>query len=77
MESRTLILEADRKAREKGFNQARWSATAGYAMNGQTVSRILSKGDCRMSTFLSLLKPLGLKLKIVEEGENGDEKCGS
>lgn len=67
MDSRTLILQADRIARKRGFNQSRWSASAGYATNGQTVSRIISKGDCRVSTFIDLLDAIGCELVIKEE----------
>lgn len=35
-----------------------------------TVSRIISKGDCRMSTFIRLLEPLGARLKIEEEQDD-------
>jgi hypothetical protein len=73
MELRALILQADQLAREKGLNQKKWSDVAGYAKNGQTVSRIMSKGDCRMSTFLSLLKPLGAELRIVRVDGEGAE----
>ena len=67
MDARALIVVADRIAREQGMTQARWSRRAGFAFNGQTVSRILSKGDCRVSTFISLLEPLGYKLALVKE----------
>ena len=69
MDSRTLILEADKIARGKGMNQCEWSRNAGYANNGQTVSRILSKGDCRLSTMQALLRPLGYELAIVKTEE--------
>lgn len=65
MGSRALILQADRIAREQGLNQKQWSTEAGHARNGQTVSRIISKGDCRVSTLIALLKPLGMRLIIV------------
>lgn len=67
MNARTLILQADSLAREKGMTQKEWSAKAGHAKNGQTVSRIISKGDCRISTFLRLLKVIDCRLEIVEE----------
>lgn len=67
MDSRALILQADKIARERGFNQTKWSSVAGYAMNGQTVSRIISKGDCRVSTFVALLDAIGCELVIKEE----------
>lgn len=66
MDARTLIMEADRIAREQGLNQKQWSTQAGHAESGQTVSRIISKGDCRLSTLLALLEPIGLELQLVE-----------
>ena len=67
MDSRSLILQADRIARQKGMTQSQWSRNAGHATNGQTVSRILSKGDCRVSTLLSLLDAIGCEIVIKEE----------
>ncbi len=72
MVARTLIVEADRRARDQGMNQKQWSEKSGHASSGQTVSRIISKGDCRLSTFLALLETLNCELKIVEKG---CEKC--
>ena len=74
MRARALIVKADKIAREQGLNQKQWSSKAGHASNGQTVSRIISKGDCRLSTFLALLEPLGLKLELVEAGAGNDKK---
>ena len=74
MTSRDLILEADQNAREQGYNQTKWSTEAGYAKNGQTVSRIINKGDCRLSTFLALIKPLGMELTIKKITEEEAEK---
>ena len=69
MDARTLIIKADGIARSKKLNQAQWSSKAGYATNGQTVSRILSKGDCRISTFIALLDAIGCELDIIEAEE--------
>ena len=69
MESRTLIVEASKIADKKKINQSRWSEKAGHAINGQTVSRILKKGDCRLSTFLDLLKAVGCQLEIKENAD--------
>ena len=69
MGTRELIMQADLIAREQGFNQSTWSTAAGRAGNGQTVSRILSRGDCRLSTLLELLRPLGYDLEIRKRGD--------
>lgn len=66
MDTRTLILLADEIARGQGMNQSKWSSAAGKAGNGQTVSRILAKGDCRLSTMQDLLRPLGYELAITK-----------
>lgn len=73
MGSRALILQADRLAREQGLNQKQWSIRAGHAKNGQTVSRIISKGDCRVSTLLALLEPLDMELVIIKKTNERDE----
>lgn len=67
MDSRQLIIKADEIARNEGFTQARWSAEAGYAKSGQTVSRIVNKGDCRLSTFVALLRSIGCELTICRK----------
>ena len=69
MDARSLILTADEIAREKGLTQAEWSKAAGHAKNGQTVSRILSRGDCKISTFLHLLKAIDCRL-VIEKTED-------
>ena len=66
MDVRALILKADGIARSQGMNQTKWSSAAGKAGNRQTVSRILSKGDCRLSTMQDLLRPLGYELTITK-----------
>ena len=70
MDSRNLIEKAHKIATGKGLNQSRWSADAGLTLNGQTVLRILQRGDCRLSTFISLLKATGCELEI-KENEDG------
>ena len=71
MESRNLIEQARKIATGKGYNQTRWSAESGHALNGQTVFRILRKGDCRVSTLISLLDVIGCKLEIKEDDNAG------
>lgn len=72
MTARDLILEADTIARGQGLTQAAWSRAAGRAQSGQTVSRILARGECKISTLLQLLEPLGYELVIqeVNDGQN-------
>lgn len=68
MEARDLILQADAIARRKGMTQAQWSSLAGYAANGQTVSRILNRGECKLSTMVALLDTLDCELRIINRG---------
>ena len=68
-EAREIILQADSIARKKGLTQAQWSSMSGYASNGQTVSRIINRGECRLSTIVSLLDTVGCELRIVPKGE--------
>ena len=70
MTARDLILEADTIARGQGLTQAAWSRAAGRAQSGQTVSRILARGECKISTLLELLEPLGYELAIRKEGDS-------
>lgn len=65
IEARDLILQADSIARSKGLNQSQWSSLSGYASNGQTVSRIVNRGECKLTTIVSLLDTLGCELRIV------------
>ena len=67
MEARDLILQADAIARQKGMTQAQWSSLAGHSSNGQTVSRILSRGECKLSTFINLLDTLDCEIRIVSK----------
>lgn len=67
MDTRALILIADGIANKKGLSQSQWSKNAGHASNGQTVSRIMRKGDCRLSTFIELLDAIGCELVIKED----------
>lgn len=70
MESRDIILQADALRQKKNMTQAQWSSLAGYASNGQTVSRILYRGECKLSTIVSLLNTLGYGLEIVKKEDN-------
>ena len=71
--ARDLILEADSIARKQGYTQAGWSQAAGRATSGQTVSRVVARGECKVSTLIALLEPLGYRLTITKEGaHNGN-----
>lgn len=67
MKARDIILEADKLAREQGYTQAGWSRAAGKAGSGQTVSKILARGECKLGTMIDLLEPLGYEISIQKK----------
>lgn len=67
MEAKNLIDKAYSIAQKRGLNQSQWSNIAGYAVNGQTVSRMRKSGDCRVSTLMTLLDSIGYELTITEK----------
>lgn len=66
--ARELIVNADRIAKERGLTQAEWCKRAGLDEVGVAVSRTYKRGDCKLTTMVKLLKPLGYELKIVRKG---------
>lgn len=72
MKAHELIMQADALASSKGLTQQQWSREAGFDENGMCVSRTVSRGNCKLSTIVELLKPLGAELMIVEV-RNGKE----
>ena len=73
MDARQLISQADRAARDMDLTQAEWCRRAGFDEFGKLVSNTHRRGNCKLSVFLQLLKPLGLELKIVKtEGRQDD-----
>jgi len=74
MDARQLISQADRIAREQGMTQAEWSRRSGFDEFGKLVSNTHRRGNCKLSVFAQLLKPLGYELRIVRtEGQDGAE----
>lgn len=64
MNARELIVESDRIRQEKGLSQAEWGRQAGFDECGKAVSRTFFRGNCKLTTMVRLLKPLGYELKI-------------
>lgn len=64
--ARELIVDADRIAKERGLTQAEWCKRAGLDEVGVAVSRTYKRGDCKLTTMVKLLKPLGYELEIVK-----------
>ena len=74
MDARQLISQADKIARDSGMTQAEWSRRAGFDEFGKLVSNTHRRGNCKLSVFAQLLKPLGYELRIVRtEDQNGAE----
>lgn len=73
MDARQLITEADAIARGQGMTQAEWSRRAGFDEFGKLVSNTHRRGNCKLSVFAQLLKPLGYEIRIVK-AEGDDER---
>lgn len=71
-----LIIEAIRISVEKGLSQAEWCRQAGFDEFGKLVSNTIRRGDCKLKTFVQLLKPLGCKLAIITD-DSEREKVGN
>lgn len=67
MDVRQLIGEADRIARDQGLTQAEWCRRAGFDEFGKLVSNTHRRGNCKLSVFMQLLRPLGYELRIVKK----------
>ena len=69
MNARELIVEADRIRKDQGLTQAEWSRAAGLDEVGMVISRSFNRGNCKLSTMVHLLRPLGYELRIVKPEE--------
>ena len=67
--ARSYIIEVDRISKEQGFTQAEWSRQSGFDEFGKMISNTISRGDCKLSAFIQMIKPLGyeIMLKRTEE----------
>ena len=68
MTARELIIQADKIRRDEfqGMSQAEWGRQAGFDDFGKAVSRTYFRGNCKLSTIIMLLRPLGYELKITK-----------
>ena len=73
MDARQLIIEADDIRQKQQLTQAQWCRMAGYDQFGKLVSNMYNRGNCKLSVFLQLLKPLGYEVKIVKQGEGEED----
>ena len=74
MDARQLIVQADEIRRDAGLTQAEWCRQAGFDEFGKLVSNTFNRGNCKLSVFAQLLKPLGYEIMIVKtEGKHDGE----
>ena len=64
MTPRDLIVQADKIRQEMGYSQAEWGRQAGLDEFGKAVGRTYYRGNCKLSTMMMLLRPLGYELRI-------------
>ena len=64
MTARELIVQADRIRQGEGISQAEWGRRAGLDECGKAVGRTYYRGNCKLSTLVMLLRPLGYELRI-------------
>ena len=72
MDVRKLIVQADEIRRDEGITQAEWCRRAGFDEFGKLVSNTFRRGNCKLSVFAQLLKPLGYEIAIIK-AEGKDE----
>ena len=68
MDARDLIMEADKIARDQGMTQAEWCRRSGFDEFGKMISNTIRRGNCKLSVFVELLRPLGYEAVIVKKG---------
>ena len=73
MDARRLIVMADQIARENGLSQAEWSRRAGFDEFGKIICNTYRRGNCKLSVFAQLLKPLGYEITITKTEGKKDE----
>lgn len=68
MTARELIVQADRIRQDEftGMSQAEWGRQAGLDECGKAVGRTYFRGNCKLTTMIRLLKPLGYELRIMK-----------
>ena len=77
MDARQLITQADEIRRDEGMTQAEWCRRAGFDEFGKLVSNTFRRGNCKLSVFAQLLKPLGYEIRIVKQEGKHDGKTDS
>ena len=72
MDARQLIIQADEIRRDQDMTQAEWCRRAGFDEFGKLVSNTYKRGNCKLSVFAQLLKPLGYEIRIVKQEETDE-----
>lgn len=75
MDAKQLIMQADEIRSRQNLTQAEWSRRSGFDETGKLVSNAFNRGNCKLSVFVQLLRPLGYEVKIVktEDGKHDDD----
>lgn len=74
MDARELITEADKIRSKQKLTQAEWCRRSGFDEFGKLVSNTFNRGNCKLSVFVQLLRPLGYEVRIVKtEGKHDGE----
>lgn len=68
MDARRLIMQLDGIRIDRGMTQVEWSRSAGYDEFGKCVSRTYNRGNCKLSTAISLARPLGYDVGLIPSG---------
>ena len=68
-----MITQADRLRQDEGITQAEWCRRAGFDEFGKLVSNTFRRGNCKLSVFAQLLKPLGYEIRIVKQEGKCDD----
>ena len=66
MTARELIIQADRIRQDQQMSQAELSRQAGFDESGVAICRTYNRGNCKLSTMIKLLRPLGYQLTITK-----------
>lgn len=72
MDARQLITEADKIRSDQNLTQAEWCRRSGFDEFGKLVSNTFNRGNCKLSVFVQLLRPLGYEVRIVKAEEEED-----
>ena len=64
MTARELIVQADKIRQDQNLSQAELSRQAGFDESGVAICRTYNRGNCKLSTMIQMLRPLGYVLKI-------------